>query len=184
MYRINVDGTLTRVSKQVTPRLFGLGEVQAGFAMSQNRKAMYINTYSPRVYRLVFDEVSMVYQHDLQYEVDAWSMHVADDETLTMIDSSLNLIQLKPSMGTAVRTTFGAIGDFEGQPLTSSVNVAVVNHLGVRISAQVKLELDGPVTFSSNALQTLVVMTSATEDVSIPVQITGTGSIYCTPVKP
>lgn len=79
---------------------------------------------------------------------------------------------------------FGAVGQYDGMPLLTNVNVAVVNHLGARITAQVKLELDGPVSFTVNGLQTLVVNTSDTGDLAVPIQITGTGEIYCTPVRP
>lgn len=184
VYKINTDGSMTRVSKTISPQLFNTNDVQAGFAMSKDRKAMYLNTYSPRLYRLVFDESIMAYRHDIQYEVDAWTMHVGDDETLTIIDSRLNLYRLLPSMGSAIRVTFGAVSDYAGQPLFTNVNVAAVNHLGERIATQVKLELDGPLSFTVNALQSLTITTSATEDLAVPVQITGVGDIYCTPVKP
>lgn len=184
VYKMNDDGTMTRVSKVISPRLFGLAETQAGWAMSKDRRAMYINTYSPRVYRFVFDESIMAYRYDLQYEIDAWTMHVADDETLTIIDTNLKLVQLKPSVGTAVRTTFGAVQPYDGTPQPTTVSVAVVNHLGARIATSVKLELDGPVVFTANAGQTLTIVTSAEGDLEVPIQITGTGAIYCTPVKP
>lgn len=184
VYRMNADDTMTRVSKIISPRLFGLAETQAGWAMSKDRRAMYINTYSPRVYRFVFDESIMAYRYDLQYEIDAWTMHVADDETLSIIDTSLKLVQLKPSIGTAVRATFGAVLPYDGVPQSTTVSVAVVNHLGARIATSVKLELDGPVVFTANASQTLTIVTSADGDLEVPIQVTGTGNIYCTPVKP
>lgn len=184
VYKMNTDGTMTRVSKVISPRLFGLAETQAGWAMSKDRRAMYINTYSPRAYRFVFDESIMAYRYDLQYEIDAWTMHVADDETLSIIDTGLKLVQLKPSVGTAVRTTFGAVQPYDGTPQPTTVSVAVVNHLGARIATTVKLELDGPVVFTANAGQTLTIVTSVDGDLEVPIQITGTGSVYCTPVKP
>lgn len=184
LYKLNEDKTLTFVSKYIQPKLFDTPNVQAGFAMSKDRKAMYVNTYSALVYRMVFDEAIMAYRHDLKYDVDAWTMHVDDDETLTIIDSGQNLIRMVPTMGTAIRVTFGTVGVYDGQPLFTNLNVAAVNHLGERIATQVKLELDGPLSFTVNALQSLTITTSATEDLAVPVQITGVGDIYCTPVKP
>lgn len=184
VYRLNADNTLTFVSKLVQPQLFGTPDCQAGYAMSKDRRVMYLNTYSGHVKRMVFDESIMAYRYDLQYEVDVWSMHVADDETLTLVSTNQDMYRMLPTMGSVIRLTFGAVAAYDGQPLFTNVSVAALNHLGERIVTSVKLELDGPLSFTVNALQTLTVNTSATEDLAIPVQITGVGDIYCTPVKP
>lgn len=184
VYKLEANGSLTMASKLVQPALFGRNETNAGFAMSDDRRVMYLNTYEGGIRRLVFDDSTLTYREHMRIQIDAWSFHIGEDETLTAIDTALNFYRLKPTLGSAIRATIGDVPLFDGTPISTTINVAALNHKGERVAAQVKLELDGPITFTSNAQKTLTLTTSETADVPVPVQITAAGEVYCTPLVP
>lgn len=184
VYKLEANGSLTMVSKLVQSGLFGRSETNAGFAMSDDRRAMYMNTYEGGIRRLIFDDSTLTYQEHMRIQIDAWSFHIDTDETLTAIDTAFNLYRLKPTLGSVIRATIGEVPLFDGTPIAAVINVSALNHKGERVVAQVKLELDGPIIFAANTQKTLTLTTSETADVPVPVQITASGEIYCTPLVP
>lgn len=183
VYKLESNGGLTFVQKTVQPGLFGTSDAMCAFATSQDYRTMYV-TGKSTVYRMVFDDSAMAYVKHLEYNVDALSVHVGLDETLTMVDANLNLYRLAPSAGSSVRLRFGDVPMFDGTPVQVPLFVAALNHLGQRVATSVKLELDGASVFATTSQPTMTVVTSATEDLVLQVQITAPGEVFCTPTKP
>lgn len=183
VYKLEANGSFTFVQKTVQPGVFGNSDAMYAYAASQDYRTLYV-TGKSAVYRMVFDDMAMAYVKHLEYNVDAISLHVGVDETLTMIDADFNFYRLTPGAGSSVRLRFGDVPMFEGAPVQTQLFVSVLDNLGQRVSTSVKLELDGSALFDTNSQPSMTVTTSATEDLVLQVQITAPGEVFCTPTKP
>lgn len=67
--------------------------------------------------------------------------------------------------------------DYVGSDIETTVKVEATNFLGDFINASIELTLMGPVEFTSNSSKKLLVTTSPTSALNIPVKITGSGMV-------
>lgn len=128
---------------------------------------------------VTFNEVSEAYELKTQMPYDIKTAMVDSMSRLWILDNSNNLHLQGPSVGYTVRVAFKDKDlKYTSGSMGSYIQVSCYNYLGDRVANNVTIQLEGgAASFSSNGTTSITVMTDASQDLDVPITITGNGYI-------